>query len=73
MYKSLTSGHVSLIYTCKSNSGKFDRKESCMQEHLYRHFNSTDHTGILNDVSITLRDKALDGWMNRWMDGWIIL
>ena len=36
-----------------------------MQEHLYRHFSSTYHTRFLNDVSITLRDKTLD----RWMDG----
>ena len=50
--------------TCKSNSGKFDRKESCMQEHLYRHFSSTYHTRFLNDVPNTLRDKTLDGCMD---------
>ena len=27
----------------KSNSRKFDWKESCMQEHLYRHFSSPGH------------------------------
>ena len=42
----------------KSNSRKFDRKESCMQEHLYRHFSSPGHRGFLNDVSVTLIDKT---------------
>ena len=36
----------------KSNSRKFDRKEPCMQEHLYRHFSSPGHRGFLNDVSV---------------------
>ena len=43
----------------KSNSRKFDRKESCMQEHLYRHFSSPGHRGFLNDVSVTLT-KPMD-------------
>ena len=34
----------------ESNSRKFDRKESCIQEHLYRHFSSPGHKGSLNDV-----------------------
>ena len=42
----------------KSNSRKFDRKEPCMQEHLYRHFSSPGHRGFLNDVSVTLIDKT---------------
>ena len=42
----------------KSNSRIFDRKESCMQEHLYRHFSSPCHRGFLNDVSVTLIDKT---------------
>ena len=41
----------------KSNSRKFDRKESCMQWHLYIHFNSPVHRGFLNDVSVTLIDN----------------
>ena len=28
---------------CKSKSRKFDRKESCIQEHLYKHFSSLGH------------------------------
>ena len=42
----------------KCNSRKFDRKESCMQEHLYRHLSSPGHMGFLNDVSVTLIDKT---------------
>ena len=42
----------------KYDSRKFDRKESCMQEHLYRHFSSSGHMGFLNDVSVTLLDKT---------------
>ena len=42
----------------KSNSRKFDRKESCMQDHLYRHFSSPGHRGFLNDVSVPLIDKT---------------
>ena len=42
----------------KSNSRKFDTKGSCMQEHLYRNFSSPGHMGLLNDVSVTLIDKA---------------
>ena len=41
----------------KFNSRKFDRKESCMQWHLYIHFNSPVHRGFLNDVSVTLIDN----------------
>ena len=42
----------------KSNSRKFSRKESCMLEHLYRHFRNPGHMGFLKDVSVTLTDKA---------------
>ena len=38
----------------KSNSRKFDWKESCMQEHLYRHFSSPGHGEVLIDVTVTL-------------------
>ena len=37
---------------------KHSRKESCMQEHLFKHFNSMGHNGLLNNVSITLIDKT---------------
>ena len=42
----------------KSNSRKFDKKESCLEEHLYRHFSSLGHRGFLNDLSATLIDKT---------------
>ena len=43
----------------KFNFRKFDRKQSCMQEHLYRYFSSPGHMGFLNDVSCTLIDKMV--------------
>ena len=40
-----------------SNNRKHQRLESCMQEHLFEHFNEERHHGFLEDVSITLIDK----------------
>ena len=40
------------------NDRKHSWKESCMQEHLFRHFNSIELNGFLNNVSITLIDKT---------------
>ena len=51
----------------KSNSRKFDRKESCMQWHLYIHFNSPVHRGFLNDVSVTLIDKFQLQGLTLWL------
>ena len=42
----------------KDNARKFDRKESCMQEHLYKHFQTEGHKGFLNEVSVTFIDKT---------------
>ena len=42
----------------KYNNRKYQRSETCMQEHLFRHFTSTGYNGILNDVSITFIDKT---------------
>ena len=36
---------------------KFDRKESCMQEHLYKYFQTEGHKGFLNEESVTFIDK----------------
>ena len=33
-------------------------KDSCIQEHLNRHFSTPCHMGFLNDVSDTLTDKT---------------
>ena len=30
----------------KSSPREFDRKDSCMQEHLYRHFSTPGHTEL---------------------------
>ena len=37
---------------------KFQRYESCMQQHLYEHFYSEVHNGFLGNVSISLIDKT---------------
>ena len=42
----------------KDNDRKHSRKESCIQEHLFKHFNSHGHNGFLNNVSISLIDKT---------------
>ena len=42
----------------KSNNRKFQRGESCLQEHLLRHFYNKGHEGFLQDLSITLIDKT---------------
>ena len=31
---------------------------SCMQEHLYKHFCDSEHSGFLNDVSVTFIGKT---------------
>ena len=55
----------------KSNSRIFDRKESCMQEHLHRHFSSPCHRGFLNDVSGTLIDKTDGSDPKKHEDYWM--
>ena len=42
----------------KDNARKFDWKESCMQEHLYKHFQTEGHKGFLNEASVTFIDKT---------------
>ena len=42
----------------KDNDRKHSRKERCLQEHLFKHFNSMGHNGFLSNVSITLIDKT---------------
>ena len=44
----------------KSKSKSFKRGEKCIQEHLYKHFESERDTEFLDDVSIALIDK-IDG------------
>ena len=42
----------------KDSDRKHSRKESCMQEHFFKYFNSMGHSGFLNNVLITLIDKT---------------
>ena len=42
----------------KRNNRKHQGLESCMQEHLFEHFNEEGHHGFLEDVSITFIDKT---------------
>ena len=42
----------------KSNDRKNAQNETCMQEHLFEHFKSEDHSGFLKNISITVTDKA---------------
>ena len=42
----------------KDNDRNHSRKESCIREHLFKHFNSMGHNGFLNNVTITLIDKS---------------
>ena len=55
----------------KDNDRKFQRNESCMQQHLCKHFYSEGHNGFLGNVSISLINKT-DGFQpkkreNYWM------
>ena len=49
---------VALENNYQDNDKKYSCKESCMQEHLFKHSNSMWHNGFLNNVSITLIDKT---------------
>ena len=42
----------------KDNARKSDKKESCMQEHLYKHFQAEGHKSFLNEASVTYIDKT---------------
>ena len=42
----------------KSKSRSSDRGKQCMQEHLYKHFESEHHSGFREDVSVILIDKT---------------
>ena len=42
----------------KSNCRKHQRGETCMQQHLYEHFRSSNHDCLKRDVSVTFIDKT---------------
>ena len=47
-----------IITKINVNSRKHAHGISCMQEHLYEHFCDSEHSGFLNDLSITFIDKT---------------
>ena len=55
----------------KDNDRKFQRNESCMQQHLCEHFYSEGHNGFLGNVSISLTDIS-DGFQPKKLEitGW---
>ena len=48
---------------------KFQRNESCMQQHLYEHFYCEGHNGFLENVSISLINKT-DGFQPKKMENY---
>ena len=42
----------------KCNYRKYLEGETCMQKHIFQHFNSEGHTGFLEDVSVSFIDKT---------------
>ena len=42
----------------KSNCRKHQCGETCMQQHLYEHFCSSNHNCFISDVSVTFIDKT---------------
>ena len=54
---------------CKDNDGKFQRTESCMQQHLHEYFYSEGLNGFLGNVSISLIGKT-DGFQPKKMENY---
>ena len=55
----------------KDNARKFDRREHCIQKHLYKHFTLPGHCGFLHDVSVTLIDKTDPSYPTKRENYWI--
>ena len=54
-----TTGEFSFRWNnYKCNDRKYARDEDCFQEDLFRHFQSGEHTGFLENVKIMLIDKT---------------
>ena len=50
----------------RHNTWKFDRKESSMQEHLCKHFETKSHQSFLHNASLHLIIKQMEKiWKNR--------
>ena len=60
----------------KFSSRKSDKKESCMQKNLYKHFSIPGDMGFLNHVSATLiditglLDEGLKNHGTLWLKYW---
>ena len=42
---------------------KFERKESCIQEHLHKHFQTEGHRSFLNEAQLHLLIKQMENNM----------
>ena len=42
----------------KCHDRKYTRNEDCLQDYLFRHFHSEEHTAFFENVKITLTDKT---------------
>ena len=47
------------------------RGQSCLQQHIFEHFNSPGHKGFLDDISITFFDKTDPSDTEKRKDYWI--
>ena len=43
---------------CKSNCREHQCDETCMEQHLFKHFCSSNHNYFISDVSVTFIDKT---------------
>ena len=55
----------------KHNERKFEKREHCMQRHLYVDFNLLGHSGFLDDVSVTIIDTTYSKNSTKEKDCWI--
>ena len=54
----------------KSNYRKHQRGETCMQQHLYEHFCSSNHNCFISDVLVTFIDKTYSSDSLKREDYW---
>ena len=47
----------------KDNTRTFNRKEPCMQKHLYNHFQSEGHKGFLNEEKTDRKDLKKERYL----------
>ena len=54
----------------KSNCRKYQRDETCMQQHLYEQFCRSNHNCFTNDVSVIFIDKTNPSDLLKREDYW---